>query len=55
MTEEPATTRMPVSAAARETLDKLHPAIKDDWRLKFLKIEDETVDHYHFHGEASPG
>lgn len=41
---EPTTLQMPVSQTARETLDKLHPAIKDDWRLKLIRIEDEAID-----------
>lgn len=39
---EPTTVQLPISATARETLMKLHPAVQDDWRLKFLKIEQEV-------------
>lgn len=43
---EPTTLQMPVSQTAREILEKLHPAIKDDWRLKLLKVEDEAINSY---------
>jgi hypothetical protein len=46
MNPEPTTVELPVSATARETLMKLHPAVQDDWRLKFLKVEQEAVDAY---------
>ena len=36
----------PVSQTARDIIAKLHPAIKEDWRLKLLRVETEAVAAY---------
>ena len=45
------TDEMPVSKTAQEIIAKLHPAIKEEWRVKLLAVEAESL-AWHTRGMA---